>query len=153
MNAKITINCQDILKYLKLSCQFAEIIEGAIGCQIIQNQVLARNISLKLENLQQEADDFRLMRGLSTVNDTYIWLKKHHLSLSEFDNLIYTNAVVQRLIEDMFGEQADSFFKERKLDYVLVEMYEIILDDDILARKLFKSLKQAEVSFQEIASQ
>ncbi len=153
MNAKITIDSQDILKYIKLSCQFAEILEGSIGCKIIQKQILARNISVKPEKLQQEADNFRLLRGLSTVKDTYIWLEKHHLSLDEFDSLIYTNTVVQQLIEDMFSEQVDSFFEEHKQDYVRVGIYEVILDDDILARKLFRSLKQGKISFQEVASQ
>lgn len=153
MNKQITINYEDIVRYLKLSCQFPQILKGAIRCKIIQEQISIRNISVKPDELQQVADNFRASRKLSTIEDTYNWLKKHYLSLDEFDSLIYTNTFVQRLIAELFGNQVNSFFEEHRLDYTRCEIQEIILNDEILANQLFRTLKQGQVSFAQVAEQ
>jgi parvulin-like peptidyl-prolyl isomerase len=153
INRVISINREDIFNHLKLSCQLPSILEGVITYKIIQAKAVEIDMTVKPEELQQAADHFRLAQKLYTIENTYAWLEKHHLSLDEFENLIYTNTLSQKLMECLFGDRVECFFSEHQLDYAGVAMYEVILDDDDLARELFCALQKDEISFHEVACQ
>ena len=153
MNSTIQIGCKDILKYLKISCQLPKILEGVITNKIIQDKAKELDISLKLEELQQAADNFRRERQLYSIEDTQSWLQRHYLSLNDFDNLVEFQSISRKLVEHLFGDRVAAFFQEHKQNYVGVAMYEVVLDDEDLAIKLFWNLKQGEISFREVARQ
>jgi parvulin-like peptidyl-prolyl isomerase len=153
MNKAMHICREDLFEHLKLSCQLPTILEGVITCKIIQAKVNELGINLKPEELQQAADDFRLNQQLHTIEDTQVWLQKHHLSIDDFENLVYTNGISRKLIEHLFGDRVEAFFYENQLNYAGAAIYEVILDDEDLAMELFFALKEEEISFQEVARQ
>jgi parvulin-like peptidyl-prolyl isomerase len=153
MNKAINICREDIFNHLKLSCQLPKILEGVITCKLIQAKAEEIGITVKPEELQQAADDFRLTQQLQTIEDTRNWLKRHHLSLDDFENLIYTNTLSRKLVEHLFSDRVEPFFYAHKLDYAAIAMYEVILDDEDIAMELFYALEEGEISFQEVARQ
>ena len=56
-------------------------------------------------------------------------------------------------MEPLFSDRVEPYFLKHRLDYVRVAMYEVILDDEDVARELFSALQEGRVSFHEVASQ
>jgi parvulin-like peptidyl-prolyl isomerase len=149
----LTISPKDILQELKLSCQIPAVIEGILTRKIIIRAAAAAGITVESAELQQAADSLRLLNQLRSADDTWSWLQKHHLSLDEFEEVVYTSVVSSKLASHLFSDQVKPFFVKHQLDYAGVIMYEVILDDLDLALELFYALIEGETSFPEVAAQ
>lgn len=149
----ITISHENILHQVKLSCQIPSIIDGIITRKIIPSVAEELGIKLELEELQQAADNFRLKSKLKSAEDTCAWLEKHSLSLDDFEEMVYTNVLSEKLAAHLFADKVEPFFVERQLDYAGVVMYEVVVDDKDLAMELFYELQEGEMSFSEVAHQ
>lgn len=153
MKKAINISSKDIFQHLKISCQLTNVLESLIACKIIKNQAIELGITVGTKELQEGADNFRLTEQLHNIQDTEIWLEKHHLSLDDFEDLIYANAISRKLVEHLFGDRVEAFFYEHQLDYARAAIYEAIVDDEDIAIELYCALKEKEISFHEIARQ
>ncbi len=151
MKRVLKINQTAILNHLKLSSQLNRILEGVATCQIIESKAAKLKIKVSEEELQQAADDFRLTHNLHNVEATWQWLKKNHLSMDDFEDLIHTNTLTKKLVQHLFSDRVESFFYQNQLDYAGAAMYEVILDDEDLAIELFCALQEGEMSFHDIA--
>ncbi|MGF1541956.1 MAG: peptidylprolyl isomerase [Pleurocapsa sp.] len=153
MKKAIHIDRDDIFEYLKISCQTPQVLEGAVICKIVQAETAKHKISVTTQELQQGADDFRLMQKLHTIQDTQNWLGRNYLSLDDFEQLIYTNTLSKKLAQHLFSDRVEAFFHANQLDYTQVAIYEVSLDDEDLAMELFCALQEGEISFHEVARQ
>lgn len=153
MSQSITISRDDILHQVKLSCQIPTVIEGIVTRKIIEAAAEEAGITVETEELQQAADNIRLLSKLHNADDTWAWLQKHSLSLDDFEELLYTKVISGKLAQHLFANKVETFFIEHQLDYAGVVMYEVILDDEDLAMELFYALKEEEISFPEVAHQ
>jgi parvulin-like peptidyl-prolyl isomerase len=151
MEKAIDINCDDLIEYAKLSCQLPKLIEGAIVCKIIQSKAAQIGIEVTPEELQQIADSFRITKKLHQTKETQLWLEKNFLSLDDFENLIHTNAVSEKLVKHLFADRVESFFEENKLNYTEVAIYEIVLEDNDLAGDIYYSLQAGKANFHSLA--
>jgi parvulin-like peptidyl-prolyl isomerase len=153
MSKIFTISGDDIIQYIKLSCQIPSIIEGIMTRRVITSAVAEAGIKVELEELQQAADNIRLVNKLLNADDTWAWLQKHRLSLDEFEELAYTNVISEKLAQHLFADRVEPFFIEHQLNYAGVVMYEVILDDEDLALELFYAVQEGEIGFHEVAHQ
>lgn len=153
MLREITINRDEIFRHIKLSFQLSAHIENLVNCKLITEAAAQAGITVRLEELQQAADDFRLANQLHDSDATWSWLQKHHLSLDDFEELVHMNALSGKLAQSLFGDQVEPFFYEHQLDYAGAFIYEVILQDEDLAMELFYALQEGEISFQEVARQ
>lgn len=151
MGKLLTISDSDIIHSLKLSCEFPGVIEAIATQKIITEAAQDAGIQVDEEELQQECDQLRLAQKLVKAKDTWIWLKKHHLSFKEFEELIYNKVLSRKLANHLFSTQVEKFFYEHQLDYIAAVTYEVIFDDRDLALELFYALEEGEISFPEIA--
>lgn len=149
----ITVTTEDIFHQVQLSCEIPKMIEGILTRKIIAVTAENAGINIETEDLQQAADQFRLMNKLQNADETWSWLKKYSLSLDDFEELVYTNLLCNKLIQHLFAEQVEPYFFEHQLDYAAAIIYEVILDDEDLAIELFYALTEGEISFYEIAHQ
>ena len=148
-----TASRDDIIQHLKLSCQIPSVSEGIVTRQIIALAAAEAGIKLELEELQQAADNIRLVNKLHHADATLAWLEKHCLSVDEFEELAYNNLISGKLAQHLFADKVDPFFVEHQLDYAGVVIYEVVLDDPDLALELFYALQEGEISFHEVARQ
>ncbi|MBN3905971.1 MAG: peptidylprolyl isomerase [Nostoc sp. NMS1] len=148
----LTISDSDIIHNVKLSCQIPGVVEAIAYQKIIAEAAQEAHLRVEEEELQQEGDNLRLAHNLIKAKDTWIWLKKHHLSLNEFEELAHSNILSRKLANHLFSAQVERFFYEHQLDYVAAITYEVIFDDRDLALELFYKLQEYEISFPEIAS-
>ena len=153
MKKAISLSSEDIFNHLKVSCQLPTTLESIITCKIVESKAKEIGLTVNQKELQQASDNFRLSQQLHTIQDTEIWLQKHHLSLDDFENLIYTNVLSKKLVEHLFGDRVEAHFYQHQLDYAGAAIYEVLLDDEDIAIELYCALKDEEISFQEVARQ
>lgn len=153
MSQFMTISRDELLYQMKISCQITAVVEEIITRKIITHAAQEVGIKVEAHELQQAADNMRLTNNLSSADITWLWLEKHHLSLDEFEELIYYNVLTSKLTEHLFADKVEQFFIEHQFDYEQVIMYEVIFDDKDLAIKLFYAVSEGDISFPEIAHQ
>ncbi|MBD2430025.1 peptidylprolyl isomerase [Fischerella sp. FACHB-380] len=110
-------------------------------------------IKLETEELQQAADNFRILKKLKSAEQTWNWLQKYYLSLDDFEELVYLNVLYAKLAEYLFADKVEPFFIENKLNYIGAYIYEAILNDEDLAIELFYAINEGEISFYQIVHQ
>jgi parvulin-like peptidyl-prolyl isomerase len=149
----ITINNQDILHSVKQTRQIPGIIEKIVTRKVIENAVSEMGIKVETEELQKAADNFRFMHKLVSSEDTWKWLNKYALSLDDFEELVYSELLANKLIQHLFADKVEPYFFENQLNYTGAVIYEVVLDDEDLAMELFYAIKEGETSFYDVAHQ
>jgi parvulin-like peptidyl-prolyl isomerase len=153
MSQAITISRQDIYHQAKLSCQIPSLIETIVTRKIITSTAKEAGISVETEELQQAADQFRLFNQLQNSQETWAWLQKHDLSVDDFEELVYTTLLENKLAQNLFAERVEPYFFEHQLDYAGAIIYEVVLDDEDLATEFFLAIREGEISFYDVARQ
>lgn len=151
MSQPITINNEDILHQVKLSCKIPEIVEQIINRKVLIAAAEEAGITVEVEELQKAADQIRLANKLDSADDTWNWLEKHGLSIDDFEEIANISLISGKLIKHLFADKVEPYFFENQLDYVGVVMYEVVLDDEDLALELFYAIKEGEMSFYDVS--
>ncbi|MEO1431493.1 MAG: peptidylprolyl isomerase [Cyanobacteria bacterium J06633_8] len=151
MSKQFSISVLDIIQKLKRSCEIPNILEAIASEQIIRETAEKAGIELTEAELQQEGDRFRLEKKLATAKDTWDWLDKHHLSVQDFEQLVYNSLISQRLANHLFAPKVEKFFYENRLNYEAAVTYEVTFEDRDLALELFYAMQEGEITFPEIA--
>lgn len=149
----INVSGADILHHIKISCQIPNVLEAIAAKKIIAETAMKAGIEITTEELQQAADNMRLAHQLMKAEDTWAWLKKHHLSLDDFEEIAHTNLLSTKLADHLFADKIEPFFYDHQLDYIGAATYQVVLDDEDLALELFYALQEGEISFHQIARQ
>ena len=153
MSNIVKVSNEDIIYHLKISCQIPGLLEAIASRKIITETAEKEGIAIEIAELQQSADSLRLVNNLVKAEDTWEWLRKHYLSLDNFEEIANLNLLSAKLANHLFAEKVEPFFYAHQIDYSAAVTYEAVLDDEDLALELFYALKEGEISFQEIARQ
>jgi len=153
MSKHLTVSPEEIIYQLKISCQIPSVLEGIATRKIIASTAQKIGIKVELEELQQAADNLRLINNLRRADETLAWLQKHCLSVDEFEEVAHISVLSSKLAQHLFTDKVEPFFVEHQLDYAQVVMYEVVLDDQDLAMELFYAIAEGETSFPEVAHQ
>ena len=122
---------------LKICCQIPDVIEAIAKRKVILDTAAEAGIVVGDEELQQEGDRLRFAKKLVKATETWAWLKKHHLTLDNFEELAYNSVLSQKLAHHLFDSKVEPLFYQNQLDYVAAVTYEVIVDDWDLALELF----------------
>jgi len=147
----LSISPKEVIHHLKMSCQVPSLIEKIAIQKIIVDTANAASITVSEDELQQEGDRLRFAKKLVKATDTWAWLKVHHLSIDDFEELAYKNLLYGKVANHLFKDQVESFFYQNQLDFVKAATYEVFLDDYDLALELFYAVQEHELTFPEIA--
>ena len=153
MSQHLTVTDLDIIRQIKLSQQIPGIVEAIAAQKVIVEAAQEAGIEVEPEELQLEGDKLRLEQKLVKAKDTWNWLKKNHLSLNEFEELVHNNVLSKKLANHLCSPYVEKFFYQNQLDYAAAVTYEVVFDDRDLALELFYALEEAEITFPEIARQ
>lgn len=151
MGEDLSISTLDIIHNLKLSCQIPDIVQTIASQKMITKAAKKLGIEVTEAELQQEGDKFRLEKKLATAKDTWAWLGKHHLSVKDFEQLVYNKIISKKLANHIFAPQIEKFFYENRFNYEAAVTYEVTFEDRDLALELFYALEEGEITFPEIA--
>ncbi|MEI6443129.1 MAG: peptidylprolyl isomerase [Nostocales cyanobacterium ELA583] len=153
MSNIVKISNEDIIYHLKISCQMPSLLEAIVSRKIITETAAKVGITIDIAELQQSADSLRLVNNLVKAEDTWEWLRKHYLTLDNFEEIANLNLLSAKLAHHLFAEKVEPFFYAHQLDYSAAVTYEAVLDDEDIALEIFYALQEGEISFQEIARQ
>ena len=153
MSHTLNISPEKIVEYIKLSCQFPAVIQGIVSRQIVLKAAAEAGIKADAQELQQAADNIRLANKLHKIEDTWLWLEQHGLTVEEFEELVRDRVLSTKLAEHLFADKIESFFIANQLDFTQAAIYEIFLDDEDLAMELYYAISEEEISFPEVAHQ
>jgi parvulin-like peptidyl-prolyl isomerase len=151
MSQPIAITNEDVLHQIKLSRKFPEVVREIVTRNILKKSLAEAGIEVETQELQQEADKFRLLNQLRNADTTWKWLETHHLSLEDFEEITYVNRIYTKLAEHLFADRVESYFFDRQLDYAGAVIYEVVLDDEDLAIELFYGIQAGEINFYDVA--
>ncbi|MDY6902941.1 MAG: peptidylprolyl isomerase [Cyanobacteriota bacterium] len=151
MSNNLSISATEVIHNLKITCQIPTVVENIAKQKVIVDTASKVGIVVDDEELQQEGDRLRFAKKLVKAAETWAWLKKHHLTLDDFEELAYQNVLSQKLAHHLFASKVEPLFYQNQLDYVAAVTYEVILDDWDIALELFFAVQELEVTFQEIA--
>jgi parvulin-like peptidyl-prolyl isomerase len=151
MSQFIQISAEEVIQQVKLSRQIPSIVESIMAQKIILQAAQELDIQVETDDLQKAADYFRLIHNLQGANETWSWLKKHGLSIDEFEELIYTEVLADKLAQKLFADKIEPFFFAHQIDYTGAVLCEVLLDNQDLAIELFYAIQEGEASFHEVA--
>jgi parvulin-like peptidyl-prolyl isomerase len=147
----ITINENDILHHIRCACKIPDLVEEIAKIKIIVGKAEDLKIEIDPSDLQKASDIFRVMNGMKTARDTWLWLDKYSLSLDDFEETVAVNLTSGQLANYLFEDKVEKHFIDNIFNYYGVVMYEIVFDDRDLAMKYFFSIKEEKISFFEVA--
>jgi hypothetical protein len=153
MTITFRIELEEIFKQIKFSCQIPELIKDITIRLFIRESAKILGIKVTKQDLQMSADNFRLYHNLLTFNSAYDWLKHNYLTLAEFEEMSYDNVLLNKLAIFLFSEHVESYFNEKILDYFDTAIYQIVLENSVLAMQLYEKIKNQEISFYEVSQQ
>jgi parvulin-like peptidyl-prolyl isomerase len=142
---------EDIINFLKKKQTFKEIYQQVLHRKIIKKAAEARNITVTPEEIQAEADRFRLEHRLEKASETFAWLQEQMISADDWEAGIKEDLLAKKLAEHLFAEEAEKYFIQNKLDFEQVLLYQIIVPYERLAHELLYQIEEEEVSFYEAA--
>ncbi|MBV6623871.1 MAG: peptidylprolyl isomerase [Rivularia sp. (in: Bacteria)] len=151
MSNELHISATEIIHNLKISCQIPDVIEAIAKRKVIVDAAAEAGIVVEDEELQQEGDRLRFAKKLVKATETWAWLKKHHLTLDNFEELAFNSVLSQKLAHHLFDSKVEPLFYQNQLDYVAAVTYEVIIDEWDLALELFFAVQELEVTFLQIA--
>ena len=153
MSNKLNISPEKIVEQIKLSCQLPSVIQGMLSRQIVLHASAEAGIKAEAQELQEAADSIRLANKLHKIEDTWLWLERHGLTVEEFEELVRDRVLSTKLAEYLFAGRVESFFVTNQLDFTQAAIYEVVLNDQDLAIELYYAISEGEISFPEVAHQ
>jgi parvulin-like peptidyl-prolyl isomerase len=151
MSQVIKISAKEVVHQVKLSRQVPAITDSISIQKVILKTAQEMCIQVQTEDVQKAADQFRLFHKLRGASETWLWLEKYSLSIDEFEELIYTEVIADKLAQKLFADRVEPFFLAHQADYAGAVLFEVVFENQDLARELFYAIQEDEISFHEIA--
>ena len=147
------ITDRDLICEAKITGKLPELIQGIRRRQIVAAQIEQAGIGPTPIELQQAADNFRVVNQLASAEATKKWLEDNSFSADDFEQIVTQNLLCDKLAKHLFGERVERFFHQNLLDYSGAILYEVILEDRELAMEIFYSLQEGDLSFANVAQE
>jgi parvulin-like peptidyl-prolyl isomerase len=145
------ITSQDLLYQIKITGKIPELLHGILQRQVLAAAAVELKIEISAEELQAGADRFRAVNQLETIAATQKWLTDRLLSVDDFENLVTTNVLIDKVAQHLFASKVDPYFHQHILNYSSAAISEIVLTDRMLALELFYAIQEGDMSFADVA--
>lgn len=145
--AKAGLDLVDIVNSLKKEIRIREVYQKILFQQIIDRTATERGITVTPEEIQMEAEEFRMKNRLQKAADTLAWLEDSLISSDDWEAGIRDRLLAQKLAEALFSKEVNKFFAENKINFEKVLLYQIIVPYEKVAIELFYQIEEREISF------
>ena len=146
------ITAEEIVKALGLSGQLATVCAEIVR----QKEVIIRadelGVSLSDEEIQQFCDNFRMLQGLHSAEETMQFLSRHGLTVDDFEEFC-KGAVLTNVLRDHLADEkaiADYFVNNRS-DLDLARVSTIMVADKNLASEIVMQVTEDGEDFHALA--
>lgn len=145
------ITSQDLLYQVKISGKIPELLQSILQRQVLEETAQELQIEISAEELQVGADRFRSINQLATVAATQKWLADRLLTIDDFENVVMTDVLVEKVAQHLFAHKVAPYFHQHLLDYTSAIISEIVLTDKNLGLELFYAIQEGDMSFADVA--
>ena len=151
--AKIFIEPDEIVNFLKTEMLLREIYERILFQRIINDVANNMAVNVTIEEIEAEANRQRREKKLEKATDTIAWLSEQLATPRDWENGIRDRLIAEKLAEELFSQDVEDFFRQKRPYFEQAILYEIIIDDVKLAQEIYYQIESAEISFYEAAHQ
>ena len=137
---------EEIVVYLRCSCQIAAIAASAERNARILNVCEQLGITVSDEELQAAGDAFRLEHKLLGGSETLAWLARQRITVEDWSQGIRVSLLTQKLKEHLFGEVLDADYMGNRDNYRRVALSQILVRDLTEAVKIAQALREEKAS-------
>ena len=146
------IHVDDFVRTLKLSGQFAGLVEQMVRDKLAVHAARKHGVALTPAEIQERADQFRRVLGLHRAADTNKYFDSLGVTLNEFEAFISENLYQEKMMAQVCSEQAVAdYFKLNSPKFDSVEVRHILLDSAGKAREVMSILREDPDSFDAMA--
>lgn len=143
----IEVATDEINTYLQQEFKLKQICSEILYQKIIAEATAARNINVTEVEIEAEANKIRSSLRLEKASDTLAWLKDNLLDPEQWEIAINNYLLRQKLAQNLFDSQVESFFAQNRLDFDRFVLYHLVVPYEKLAQELFYQIEEEEISF------
>lgn len=147
----ISIELVEIIDFLKEEMLLKEICQKILYQKIIEKAATENNIKIDPEEIKTKADSIRYGKRLEKTSDTLAWLEEQMVTVEEWEEAIRKSLLAQKLAENLFSKEVESYFAQNRLDFDQFIFYQIIVPYQQLAQEIYYQIVEEEISFYEAA--
>ena len=146
------ITPEEVIRFLTLTGQ-----SDAIFSEIIKNKEVikkANELKIKISNeqLQQFADQFRMLRGLHSAADMINFLKNAGLSEGDFETFCESSLLTASLKEHLADEKKiEAYFVNNRSEFDCARISIIVVNDENLANEIIIQVTEDGEDFHDLA--
>lgn len=146
------VEVEDFIKILKLTGQFAGLIEQLVRDKLTVRAAKRAGIAIAPDEIQERADQFRRIQGLHRAADTNHYFDALGVSLDDFETFITDSLYQEKMMEKVCNERAvEEYFQLHSPKFDSIEVSHIVLDTEGKAREMISFLEEDPDSFAEMA--
>lgn len=146
------VEIEDFIKILKLTGQFAGLIEQLVRDKLTVRAAKRAGIVIAPDEIQERADQFRRIQGLHRAADTNHYFDALGVSLDDFETFITDSLYQEKMMEKVCNERAvEEYFQLHSPKFDSIEVSHIVLDTEGKAREMISFLEEDPDSFAEMA--
>jgi parvulin-like peptidyl-prolyl isomerase len=146
-----TITLDEVICYLKKDLQLRTICQNILYQQIIDQTAQAKGVTVTPDEIQQEGDRWRREHRLEKAAETLAWLDQQMLTAEDLAARMRDRGLAQKLTHYLFESSVEATFRQHRVDFEQVLLYQIIVTDQVMAQELYFQIEEREISFVEAA--
>lgn len=128
-----------------------QFLEDAVDAAIVRQEAAQQGIEVTAEELQDAADRFRAERSLHSAAATGAWLEQRHLALEEWQQSLAQVVLAAKLRRALVEERVEAHFAQHCLSYEWVELSQLVVKEESVARELRLQIAEEEADFHALA--
>lgn len=147
----VSLSLGQLLQTLHAHGRLRPLIVEALAGQLVQQEARQAGLSVTAEDLQAAADAFRRTHGLHTATATRAWLDQQGVTQVDFETGLEQRLLAARLKHHLTAAQADESFAARRMDFEKLQVAQVLVGRDDLARELASQVQDEGGDLEEVA--
>jgi len=124
---KLTVKMQEVVDYTRILGSFSPTLRGVVERRFTAQAAKAEGLAVSDKELQQAADVFRQINGLSSAEATTAWMSCHGISHEAFEDFLATNILIAKFRDTLYRHASPSAYLSRP--EVTAVLHNIIYED------------------------
>lgn len=142
----------DFIKFLKFSGRYDGLIEDMVKDKLTIHAARKRGLAAAAEEIQQQCDQIRRVRGLHRAVDMNRWLDRMGVSLDDFENFMIEMVLHEKMAAAIGSDAAvEEYFSLNSPKFDAITVSHIVLDSPGKAKEVMAMLEDDPDGFEALA--
>jgi hypothetical protein len=147
----VSLSLGQLLQTLHAQGRLRPLVVEALAGRLVQQEARQVGLSVTAEDLQAAADAFRRTHGLHTATATRAWLDGQGLTVGDFEIGLEERLLAAKLKHYQTAAQADESFAARRMDFERMQVAQVLVGSDDLAREMASQVQDEGRDLEEVA--